>query len=61
MKKTYLMPTIRWKETETEEMIAASYGNNLEGGFNLGNLGTTDAQSGNLSRKNDLWAEDEEE
>ena len=55
------MPTMKWKETETEEMIAASYGNNLEGGFNLGNLGETNETSGNLSRHNDLWAEEAEE
>ena len=60
MKKTYLMPTTKWMEAETEEMIAASY-TNIEEGFNLDNLSTTDATSGNLARQNDLWAEDEEE
>jgi len=58
MKKTYQMPTIKWLEADTEEMIASSP---LENGFNMDEVGTTNETSGNLSRKGySVWDDEDE-
>ena len=56
MKKTYIAPSIIWMEAETEEMISAS---GVENGFKLdGEVPTTEATSGNLSRRS-VWDDEE--
>ena len=58
MKKIYQMPTIKWLEAETEEMIASSP---LENGFNMDEVDTTNETSGNLSRKGySVWDDEDE-
>ena len=57
MKKIYQMPTVKWMEAETAEMIAASV---IENGFSLEAAPETEAVSGNLSRQTSVWGEDED-
>ena len=58
MKKIYQMPTIKWLEADTEEMIASSP---LENGFNMDEVDTTNETSGNLSRKGySVWDDEDE-
>jgi hypothetical protein len=58
MKKTYQMPTIKWLEADTEEMIASSP---LENGFKMDEVDTTNETSGNLSRKGySVWDDEDE-
>ena len=63
MKTTYLKPTIDVLYISVEQMIAASGDPILPNGTNddLTNAPTTDETSGNLSRRKDIWADDEEE
>lgn len=49
MKKIYQTPEVEILDIMTEEMIAAS--GPLEEGFNLNEVGTTDATEGNLARE----------
>jgi hypothetical protein len=47
--KTYQKPEVDILDVMTEEMIAASGA--IEEGFNIEEVGTTDATSGNLARE----------
>jgi len=60
MKAIYQQPTTDIYLVATTQMIAASdlIKNNSQ---NLGEAPTTDATSGNLSRRRSLWDEEEEE
>ena len=63
MKTTYLKPTIDVLYISVEQMIAASGDPIRPNGTNddLTNAPTTNEDHGNLSRRKDIWADDEEE
>lgn len=64
MKTTYLKPTIDVLYISVEQMIAASGDPLLPGNGNNQNMDTaptTDETSGNLARRKDIWADDEED
>lgn len=51
MKKTFIQPNLKWMEAETEDMMNTS----IESGFDLNSVENTEATSGNLSRRTNLW------
>ena len=58
MKKIYQMPTIKWMEADTEEMMVASI-IMPDMTVDLENAEETEDTSGNLSRHNSIWDEEE--
>ena len=60
MKTTYLKPETDVLYISVEQMIAASKPI-TEGGGNLNDAPETTETSGNLSRRKDIWADEEEE
>ena len=58
MKKTYQKPETLISHIATAQIIAASNYGQPEKGFSLGDLGTTDSESGNLSRRSTVWDDD---
>ena len=64
MKKTYLNPTIEFDSMDCAELMqTASLKEKLDGTIttDLSKAVETDATSGNLSRRNSLWEDDEAE
>jgi len=63
MKKTYKNPKTDIVTISVAKMIAASASlpEKVEDGQNLEEAPETDATSGNLSRRHDIWADEEEE
>ena len=63
MKTTYLKPTIDVLYISVEQMIAASgpVGPKSTDNHDLNTAPTTNEDHGNLSRRKDIWADDEEE
>ena len=61
MKTTYLKPTTDVIYISVEQMIATSGPVSPEGNKDLNNASETEETSGNLSRRKDIWADDEEE
>ena len=61
--KTYLKPNTDVLYISVEQMIAASgpVGPGSTDNHDLNTAPTTDETSGNLSRRKDIWADDEEE
>ena len=60
MKTTYLKPNTDMLYLSVEQMIAASKPITESGG-KLEDVPETEATSGNLSRRKDIWADEEEE
>ena len=58
---TYLKPTTDVLYISVEQMIAASDPIKPNGNTDLTSAPTTDQTGGNLSRRKDIWADDEEE
>lgn len=60
MKKIYQAPSTDLIRVATQQMIAVS---SPEKGFDptSDDVPTTDATSGNLGRRNDIWADEEDE
>ena len=58
---TYLKPTTDVLYISVEQMIAASDPVKPNGNTDLTSAPETPATSGNLSRRKDIWADDEEE
>jgi|GEM_PF-2933876 len=62
MKKTYQQPTTLVAVIEMQQIIAASPLGPVEEGHNQNEVPTTDATSGNLSRRRrSVWDDEEEE
>lgn len=59
--KTYLKPNTDVLYISVEQMIAASDPVKPGGNQNLNTAPETTETSGNLSRRKDIWADDEEE
>lgn len=62
MKKTYQTPATDIIVVAATQMICGStVPEHVEEGFNTGDAPETDATSGNLGRRNDIWADEEDE
>ena len=61
MKTTYLKPEMDVLYYAAEQLMSASKTPITEGGGNLDKAPETEETSGNLSRRKDIWADDEEE
>ena len=59
--KIYLKPTTEELYISVEQMIAASGPVIPNGNTDLGNASETEETQGNLSRRKDIWTDDEEE
>ncbi len=61
MKARYQKPNIEMFSFTVTEMIAASLPEKVEEGFNPNDAPETIATSGNLSRRDNVWEDEEEE
>lgn len=61
MKTTYLKPETEMLYYAAEQLMSASKTPITEGGGKLDEAPETEATSGNLSRRMDIWADEEEE
>lgn len=63
MKKAYLNPTIEFDSMDCAELMQTASLKEKEGDIitDLSKAADTDATSGNLSRRNSLWEDDEAE
>lgn len=61
MKTTYLKPETEMLYYAAEQLMSASKTPMKEGGGKLEDVPETEATSGNLSRRKDIWADEEEE
>ena len=61
MKMIYMTPTTSFVDTEVEAIMATSIQQRGDGNLeqDLGNAGTTDATSGNLSRRRSQWDDED--
>ena len=59
--KIYLKPTMDVLYITVEQMIATSGPVSPDGNKDLNNASETEETSGNLSRRKDIWADEEEE